>query len=109
VVVGAAVVVAWAVVVGTAVVVGAAVVVGVAVVVGATVVVGVAVVVVATVVVGVAVVVGAVVVGAGVVESDPPPQADAVNRTATNTGTSLMIPVCHLLLEDSEVRYEHQG
>ena len=50
----------------------------------------------------------AVVVGAGVVESDPPPQADAVNRTTTSTGSSLTISVCHLLVEDSEVRYEPQ-
>ena len=50
----------------------------------------------------------AVVVEAGVVESDSPPQADAVNRTTTSTGTSLTISVCHLLLEDSEVRYEPQ-
>ena len=48
------------------------------------------------------------VVGAGVVESDPPPQADAVNRITTSTGSSLTISVCHLLLEDSEVRYEPQ-
>ena len=50
----------------------------------------------------------AVVFGAGVVESDPPPQADAVNRTTPSTGSSLTISVCHLLLEDSEVRYEPQ-
>ena len=50
----------------------------------------------------------AVVVGAGVVESDPPPQADAVNRTTTSTGTSLTISVCHLFPEDSKVRDEPQ-
>ena len=54
------------------------------------------------------VVAGTAVVEAGAAVSDPPPQADAVNRTATSTGTSLTISVCHLLLEDSEVRYEPQ-
>jgi hypothetical protein len=54
------------------------------------------------------VVAGTAVVGTGVVVSDPPPQADAVNRTTTSTGTSLTISVCHLLSENSEVRYEPQ-
>ena len=54
------------------------------------------------------VVAGTAVVGTGVVVSDPPPQADAVNRITTSTGTSLTISVCHLLSENSEARYEPQ-
>ena len=67
---------------------GAPVVVGAAVVVSATVVVGAAVVVSATVVVGAAV----VVVAAGAAVSELPPQADAANRTVTNTPSRFMNP-----------------
>ena len=54
------------------------------------------------------VVAGTAVVEAGAAVSDPLPQADAVNRTTTSTGTSLTISVCHLLSENSEARYEPQ-